>query len=118
LRPTFGSSRRTVLTTSSPPVRAGVGVCACAVAWLDRLPANAGTGVAPGLFIVIDDAADRRGAVRGARTATVRAAPNTAVEVATLDPKFSVSTYLHAPYRHPGMLDRLREDFRRARLPD
>src|SRR6185295_2084588 len=30
--PTFGSSRRTVLTTSSPPVRAGAGACATAAA--------------------------------------------------------------------------------------
>ena len=32
LRPTLGSSRLTVLITSSPPVRAGVGVCAVAAA--------------------------------------------------------------------------------------
>src|SRR5882762_10233609 len=59
LRPTFGSSRRTVLITSSPPVRAGTGPWRAAVAWLAiagadaRAPAKAGTASPPGSFVVI-----------------------------------------------------------------
>src|SRR5882672_10468992 len=56
LRPTFGSSRRTVLITSSPPVRAGTGAC-LAEAEADTAeraaPAKAGTASPPGSFMVI-----------------------------------------------------------------
>jgi hypothetical protein len=62
LRPTFGSSRRTVFTTSSPPVRAGRGgVATAAEADWPRAAAKAGTDSAAGLFIVSGVA--RRGAI-------------------------------------------------------
>jgi tetratricopeptide (TPR) repeat protein len=41
-----------------------------------------------------------------------------ASEVVTIDPQFSISRYLNAPYRDPAMVDRLRHDFRCAGLPD
>src|SRR5690242_21941479 len=63
LRPTFGSSRRTVLMTSSPPVRAGTGArppgplgmgsAVADIAADERAAAKAGTASAAGLFIVI-----------------------------------------------------------------
>jgi len=54
----LGSSRRTVLMTSSPPVRAGTG------AWAEAervAPANAGTASAAGLLMVSDEGDGRRG---------------------------------------------------------
>jgi len=64
-RPTFGSSRLTVLMTSSPPVRAGVGACRPPEDEEDlAAPANAGTASAAGLFIVMLDGDGRRGAGR------------------------------------------------------
>src|SRR5262245_52509114 len=78
-RPTLGSSRRTVLTTSSPPVRAGAGACATAADDDRDAPANAGTDSAPGLLSVICVA--RRGADRGAaaRAATASSSPGAAI---------------------------------------
>src|SRR5687768_16737328 len=67
-RPTFGSSRLTVLMTSSPPVRAGVGACLPAEDEDDlAAPANAGTGSAAGWFIVKLAGEGRRGAGRDGR---------------------------------------------------
>src|SRR5688572_29049942 len=66
-RPTFGSSRLTVLMTSSPPVRAGVGACLPAEDD-ERAPANAGTGSAAGWFIVTLAGEGRRGAGRDGRS--------------------------------------------------
>src|SRR5262245_24436808 len=67
-RPTLGSSRFTVLITSSPPVRAGVGACRPADDEERAAPANAGTASAAGLFIVTLAGA-RRGDGRGGRAA-------------------------------------------------
>src|ERR671931_959271 len=66
LRPTFGSSRRTVFTTSSPPTRAGCGPLArggAAVAVADRGAPNtdAAADSVAGLFMMIGA---RRGAGR------------------------------------------------------
>lgn len=52
------------------------------------------------------------------RSGWVGDARRVAGEVVALDPKFSVASYLHAPYQDPTVLDRLREDFQRAGLPD
>src|SRR5262245_17882767 len=68
LRPTFGSSRRTVLITSSPPVRAGRGPDPNGAGWAPAGAAPPGNGeAASGLFIVIGVA--RRGAGLGAAAA-------------------------------------------------
>jgi hypothetical protein len=68
-RPTFGSSRFTVLITSSPPVRAGrgpgplgIGSSAIAIAAPERDAANAGDVSAFGLFMMIGVARRARGA--------------------------------------------------------
>src|SRR5512145_1904646 len=66
-RPTFGSSRLTVLITSSPPVRAGVGACLPAEDEDLAAPANAGTGSTAGWLIVTLAGEGRRGAGRGGR---------------------------------------------------
>ena len=69
LRPTLGSSRRTVLITSSPPVRAGLGAAdgPAGAAWL-RAAANAGTGSAAGWLIVSGVARRCSGDTTGAGT--------------------------------------------------
>src|SRR6185503_3540651 len=69
LRPTFGSSRRTVLITSSPPVRAGTGPCRDEAGPGDGIVAAAAREVpnadaASALFIVMGVA--RRATGRGA----------------------------------------------------
>src|SRR4051812_19481729 len=67
-RPTFGSSRRTVLMASSRPVRAGcgppgplgIGSAVAEEAAEERAAANAGTVSAPGLLVIIRDELWRR----------------------------------------------------------
>src|SRR5439155_19572614 len=70
LRPTFGSSRLTVFSTSSPPVLAGTSPArrpdAASAPFARATPAKAGIGSAPGLLVMIGMA--RRGAGRGAVT--------------------------------------------------
>ncbi len=89
LRPTFGSSRLTVLTTSSPPVRAGRGrACLPAdAAALDRPPpANAGIGF--GRRVVHRDrrrAARRRRAASGASSFEHRPQPEEIADDLFLD---------------------------------
>src|SRR3982751_3182058 len=78
LRPTFGSSRLTCFTTSSPPVRAGLGgACAGPPALPRTAPNGDGGGVDCGEFNVIC-CGGRRGCV-GRTGAAVPAAPSSPV---------------------------------------